>query len=170
MHFLTMHELLRLGDALRRPEYGLLVRFAGLTGLRAGEIGALRIGRLDLLRRRVDVLETASEVTGHGLVYGSPKTYERRSVPIPPALADELGAALVGRSGDADAFVFTLNATRSPTLTLMSAANPSIVALPRPSGRSHSLCALPGFEFSHAIGLAGVAHGSEAAETILVNG
>src|SRR6266550_5076162 len=70
----------------------------------------------------------------------------------------------------ADAFVFTLNAMRSPALTLMSAANPSIVALPRPSGRSHSLCAFPGFEFSHTMGFTGVAHGSEAAETVLVNG
>jgi integrase len=107
MHFLTMDELLRLANAMKRPEYGLLVRFAGLTGLRAGEIGALRVGRLDLLRRRVEVLETVSEVTGYGLVYGPPKTYERRSVPVPPALADELGALLLGRGHDKEAFVFT---------------------------------------------------------------
>src|SRR4051812_7898961 len=107
MQFLTMDELLRLADAMKRPEYGLLVRFAGLTGLRAGEIGALRIGRLDLLRRRVEVLEAVSEVSGYGLVYGPPKTYERRAVPIPPSLADELGALLVGRGHDKDAFVFT---------------------------------------------------------------
>src|SRR4051812_34885795 len=92
MQFLTMDELLRLADAMKRPEYGLLGRFAGLTGLRAGEIGALRVGRLDLLRRRVEVLEAVSEVSGYGLVYGPPKTYERRAVPIPPAIADELGA------------------------------------------------------------------------------
>src|SRR4051794_30333892 len=106
MHFLTTDELLSLAAALKRPEYGLLVRFAGLTGLRAGEIGALRVGRLDLLRRRVEVLEGVSEVTGHGLVYGPPKTYERRSVPIPPSLADDLAALLIGRGGDKDGFVF----------------------------------------------------------------
>jgi len=66
-------QVLALAAAMRRPEYGLLVRFA-VSGLRAGEIGALRVGRLDLLRSRVDVAETVAEVTGHGLVYGPPKT------------------------------------------------------------------------------------------------
>lgn len=91
MLFLTMDELLTLSDAMRRPEYGLLVRFAGLTGLRAGEIAALRVGRVDLLRRRVDVVENVSEVNGHGLVYGPTKTYERRSVPVPPHLPTSSG-------------------------------------------------------------------------------
>lgn len=81
MVFLTMEELTRLADAKAGPEYGLMVRVASLTGLRAGEIEALRVGRLDLLRRRIDVTETVSEVPGHGLVYGPPKTYEHRSVP-----------------------------------------------------------------------------------------
>ncbi len=34
------------------PEYGLLVRFAAFTGLRAGELVALRAKNLDLMRRR----------------------------------------------------------------------------------------------------------------------
>ncbi len=50
MAFLSMDEVLALARAMRRPEYGLLVRFAALTGLRAGEIGALRVGRVDILR------------------------------------------------------------------------------------------------------------------------
>ena len=64
------------------PEYSLLVRFAAYTGLRAGELGALRVCRLDLLRRRVEVTESVSEVKGH-LVFGPTKTYQNRSVPIP---------------------------------------------------------------------------------------
>lgn len=48
-----------------------------------------------------------SEVHGHGLVYGPPKTYERRSVPLPPALADELGALLVNKRPDRDELLFT---------------------------------------------------------------
>jgi integrase len=32
------------------PPYGVLVRFAAYAGLRAGEIAALRVKRLDLLR------------------------------------------------------------------------------------------------------------------------
>ncbi|HUP68359.1 MAG TPA: tyrosine-type recombinase/integrase [Acidimicrobiales bacterium] len=107
MAFLTMEQVLALAGAMRRPEYGLLVRFAALSGLRAGEIGAMRVGRLDLVRSRVDVAESVAEVTGYGLVYGSPKTYERRSVPIPRTLAEELGAHLDGRPQQPEDFVFT---------------------------------------------------------------
>ncbi len=46
-------------------------------------------------------------MTGHGLVYGPTKTYERRSVPIPRAMCDELGAYLATRPADPEAFVFT---------------------------------------------------------------
>ena len=56
----------------RVPEYGLLVRFAAYTGLRAGELGALRAGRLDLLRRRVEVTESVGEVRGR-LVLDRPR-------------------------------------------------------------------------------------------------
>jgi integrase len=107
MTFLELDQLHTLSDAMTRPEYGLLVRFTALTGLRAGEVAALRVGRLDLLRGRVEVAESASEVVGHGLVYGPPKTYERRSVPIPRAMCEELGFHLDGRAREPDAFMFT---------------------------------------------------------------
>lgn len=106
MAFLTMDQVLELSSAMRRPEYSLLVRVAALTGLRAGEIGALRIGRLDLDRKRIEVAETVSEVTGYGLVYSSPKTYERRGVPIPRSLAEELRAHVIGQPHEPADFVF----------------------------------------------------------------
>ncbi len=85
------------------PEYGLLVRFAAFTGLRAGEIGALQIGRLDLHRRRVEVTASASEARGVFEV-GPTKTYERRAVPVPSALVGELEAQIFDRQSDE--FVF----------------------------------------------------------------
>src|SRR5262249_14598585 len=48
----------------RYPELGLLVRFAAYTGLRASEITALRVGRVDIHRRRLDVVEAATEGGG----------------------------------------------------------------------------------------------------------
>ena len=84
----------RRGGEHRRssyPEYGLLVRFAAFTGLRAGEIGALQARRLDLRQRRVEVAASASEAHGKFQV-GPTKTYERRSVPIPAALVSDLTA------------------------------------------------------------------------------
>ncbi len=86
------------------PEYGLLVRFAGFTGLRAGEIVALRRNALDLMRGRVHVLASASEA--HGKIhFGPPKSRQRRSVPIPKALVAELTLHLTGT--DESDFVFT---------------------------------------------------------------
>jgi integrase len=78
------------------PDYGLLVRFAGFSGLRAGEIVALRSGAVDLMRGRVHVLNSASEV--HGKIhFGPPKTKQRRSVPLPKSLVGELTVHLAGK-------------------------------------------------------------------------
>ena len=75
------------------PEYGLLVRFAAFTGLRAGELVALRPSDLDLLRRRVEVNASVSEAYGQ-LQLVPTKTYERRSVPIPRSLIDDLATQI----------------------------------------------------------------------------
>jgi integrase len=79
------------------PEYGLLVRFAAFTGLRAGELVALRAADMDLMRRRVHVNASASEAYGQ-LQLVATKTYERRTVPIPKSLVDELALHLATRS------------------------------------------------------------------------
>ena len=79
--------------------YRLLVLFKAYTGLRWGELTALRVGRLDLLRRRASVAEAVTEVNGV-LVWGTPKTHERREVPIPRFLVDELAGHVGGKSRD----------------------------------------------------------------------
>lgn len=81
------------------PEYGLLVRFAAFTGLRAGELVALRVKSLDLMRRSVDVNASASEAYGQLQIVAT-KTFERRSVPIPRSLIDELAHQVAGRAPD----------------------------------------------------------------------
>ena len=78
------------------PDYALLVRFASYTGLRAGEIGALRVSRINLMRRRVEVSESADEAYGKFNI-GPTKTYSRRSVGIPKPLATELAPYLAGK-------------------------------------------------------------------------
>jgi integrase len=78
------------------PEFGLLVRFAAWTGLRAGEIVALRVAKVDLMRRRVEVAESAAEAHGK-LTFGPTKTYARRSVPLPAPLAEELTVHVAGK-------------------------------------------------------------------------
>lgn len=81
------------------PEYGLFVRFAAFTGLRAGEIVALRAKDLELMRRRVQVHQSASEAYGQLQIVPT-KTYERRSVPIPRSLIDELAEHIARRRPD----------------------------------------------------------------------
>jgi integrase len=83
----------------RHPDLGLLVRFTAYTGLRSSEVAALRVGRVDLLRRRLDVAEAATEGRG-GLHFGPTKNYQRRSVPIPGFLVDNLTPLLAGRRSD----------------------------------------------------------------------
>src|SRR5680860_1092613 len=47
-----------------------------------GEAAAVRVRRVDLMKRRIEVVHTAIELNGE-MTYGTPKTHQRRSVPIP---------------------------------------------------------------------------------------
>jgi Site-specific recombinase XerD len=58
---------------------------------------------LDLLRRRASITEAVADVNGHA-VFGTPKNHQRRSVPLPRFLADELAGHLAGK--EPESFVF----------------------------------------------------------------
>jgi len=79
--------------------YRLVVLVLAYCGLRWGELAALRVSSLDLLRRRIQITESVVEVDGV-LTWGAPKAHERRSVPVPAFLADELAAHVAGRARD----------------------------------------------------------------------
>ncbi len=87
------------------PEYGLLVRFAAFTGLRAAEIAGLKIKALELDKGVVRVTETLSEVGGY-LHTVPPKTYQARAVPLPEFLIEELRNHFNTLGGDVDSYVF----------------------------------------------------------------
>ena len=72
--------------------------------MRWGELVALRRSRVHLLRRRIEVAESATEL-GSGLSWGGPKTHEERMVTMPAFLADRL-AGRVGSISE-DGLVFT---------------------------------------------------------------
>ncbi len=86
--FLTAEEVGRLA-AEAPTEYRTLILFAAYSGLRAGEIAALRWERVDLRRATVEVIESYAEVHGE-LVLGPTKTYCRRVVRLPRFLCDLL--------------------------------------------------------------------------------
>jgi integrase len=80
-----------------------LVVFLSFTGLRWGEMAALRVGSVDFDRRRVAVDESVVELEGV-MTWGTPKNHERRSVPFPDFLAGPLAARCASRSLDAPLF------------------------------------------------------------------
>jgi integrase len=80
-------------------DYAALVRLLAYTGLRWGEAAALRVRRVDLDRRRVRVVDSVTEVSGQ-LVWGTPKTHAKRTVPLPRFLARELAPRIEGHGPD----------------------------------------------------------------------
>jgi integrase len=79
-------------------DVGAIIQTLAYTGLRFGELAALRVGDVDLTRRRILVSRAIAQVTGVGLVEDTTKTHQVRSVPIlTTALTDTLKTATEGR-------------------------------------------------------------------------
>lgn len=82
-----------IADAMPSDNYRRLVTLLGTLGLRWGEAAALQRRHVDLLRRRLRVEESLTEVSGR-LERTSTKTHAARTVPLPPSLASDLAAHL----------------------------------------------------------------------------
>jgi len=80
--------------------YRLVVLFLAYTGVRFGEMAALRVRRLDLMTRRAVIAESVTPVQGHGMVWGTPKSHQQREVPIPRFLVDDLARHIAGKEPD----------------------------------------------------------------------
>ena len=106
--YLTASQVEQLADAA--GDGRLVVLVLAYCGLRWCELAALRVSSIDFLRRRLAVAEAMTEVGGH-LVWGTPKSHEARSVPIPRIVADDLAAYVAGKGRDD--LVFT-TATGAP--------------------------------------------------------
>ncbi len=89
IRFLSPSEVSTLASRIDE-RYRAVLMLGAYGGLRAGELFALRVGRVDLAARTVDVLETLTEVSGR-LHFGPPKTKAgRRRVPLPFVVVDAL--------------------------------------------------------------------------------
>ncbi|MGN6220791.1 MAG: tyrosine-type recombinase/integrase [Microbacterium sp.] len=97
--YLTHAEVDRLAHAAGQ-DHSTVVYVAAYTGLRWGELSALRVRDLNLPRRRLAVNENAVRV-GSDLHVGSPKTHELRSVGFPEFLSEPLAEAAVGKAAHA---------------------------------------------------------------------
>jgi integrase len=94
--YLTAEQVEQLASEAGRGRTIVLV--LAYCGLRWSELAALRVGRVDLMRRRLDISEAMTEVNGGRIVWGTPKTHEARSVPIPQFLVDVLAVHIAGKA------------------------------------------------------------------------
>jgi integrase len=90
--FLDAVQVEALAEAID-PRWATLIRFGAYSGLRPSELTALKVGRLDLLRGTVRVVEAATEVDGR-LHWGGLKTHEARTVRLPRSICDGVGEYL----------------------------------------------------------------------------
>lgn len=60
--YLTHQQVAELAGAMARD--ALVVLFLAYTGLRYGEMAALKVQSFDMLRRRVNIRESVTEVSG----------------------------------------------------------------------------------------------------------
>jgi integrase len=116
--YLTARQVTALAEAAALPvdrgwvlptdagfgQYRLAVFVMAYCGLRWSELAALKARHVDLMRRRFEIAEAVTEVGGV-LIWGTTKSHERRSVPIPRFLADDLMPHLAGKA--AEDMVFT---------------------------------------------------------------
>ncbi len=99
--FLTAAEVARLADGAGPNRLTILV--LAFTGLRFGELAALKVKRVDVDRRRLWVAESVTEVGGRS-EWSTPKTHEARSVPVPRSLVEPLRALCAGKTPDDPVF------------------------------------------------------------------
>lgn len=101
--YLTHNQVDLLASTIDQ-RYRLVVLFLCYTGLRYGEMAALKVSDFDMLRRRATVRQSVTEVKGK-LVWSAPKNHERRTVPFPKFLVEDLVDQMKGKKrGD---LVFT---------------------------------------------------------------
>jgi integrase len=79
--------------------HSTLVYLLAYTGIRWGEAVGLRVGTVDIQRRRMQIQENAVMI-GSRIVVGTPKTHENRSVPFPGFLVEPLELSCRGKSTD----------------------------------------------------------------------
>jgi integrase len=116
MRFIDSDEVTRLAEAVP-DRYHTWVYVAAYGGLRWAELVGLKRKRVNLLRRRIHVAETLSEVRGQ-LIWTDTKNHQTRDVMLPGFVVDTLAAHLDRYTApEPDALVFTTDSgtpLRSP--------------------------------------------------------
>lgn len=104
--FLSPAQVDQLADAVQ-DRYEVLIYVLAYGALRWGEAAALRRRRIDVLRGRLEVAESLSEVGGD-LHFGPTKNYRNRTIVLPRFLREKMNRHLTNYcAAEADAIAFT---------------------------------------------------------------
>lgn len=95
--FLTPEQLRRLAGEAAYPE---IIWLLGTVGLRWGELAALRVKHVNVLRSRLTIEENAVTVKNE-VIIGAPKDYEVREVAVPRFVMDMLAVRCEGKLPEA---------------------------------------------------------------------
>ncbi|HEY1688803.1 MAG TPA: tyrosine-type recombinase/integrase [Solirubrobacteraceae bacterium] len=110
--FLTAEQVRDLAEAMPTPQYRVLIYTAAYTGLRAGELAALRRRDVDAVRGVVHVRQALKALdgpdgSGGDPVFGSTKTGKTRTVTLPRFLRTMLAEHLISSGATPDTLIFT---------------------------------------------------------------
>jgi integrase len=95
--YLTHDQVQRLADAC--GEQGMVVLMLAYTGIRWGEMAALRVGRVSPDLQLLHIAEAVADVNGKA-VFGPPKSHEDRWVGVPDFLQPGLAERMAGKGPD----------------------------------------------------------------------
>jgi integrase len=96
-HIYLTHQ--QVHDLAAEAKHAILVLVLAYTGLRWGEVTALRVKDVNPMRRRLNVVLNAV-VVGSKIEVSTPKTHKKRTVPFPAFLAEALVVQIAGKHPD----------------------------------------------------------------------
>lgn len=96
--YLTHKQVAELATAA--GEHALLLLVMAYSGIRWGEVSALKVSRVALNTRRLRIVQAYTRKRGGGVLLKDVKNHEKRSVPLLASLVDDLRTLLKGRGRD----------------------------------------------------------------------
>lgn len=135
--YLNAEQVSDLADAA--GDHRLVILVLAYCGLRWSEMAGLHVSNVNLLRRRLDIAQAVVEVDGARLAWNTPKNHERRSVPLPRFLVDELAVHLRGRSPEDLVFTSPQGGVLRNRNARRDWFNPAAAAIDQPGFVPHEL-------------------------------
>jgi len=88
------------------PHFVRVPEFTAYTGLRAGEVWALRKSSVNPMHKELNVTHSVKEVKGRGLVMGPPKNGRSRVIALPPRIFEIVEEQMEYTGGGPDDWLF----------------------------------------------------------------